>query len=66
MSRYLAIIDTFKLNQLRSLGEIYVSPRELNEINSADPHTANYQDLLEENFFFKNVTDKVFLLISLP
>ena len=65
MSRYLAIIDTFKLNQLRSLGEIYVSPRELNEINSADPHTANYQDLLEENFFFKNVTDKVFLLISL-
>ena len=65
MSRYLAIIDSYKLKQLESLGEIYISPRELNEIFTADPHTANYQDLLEENFYFREIHEKVFLLISL-
>ena len=64
MSRFLAITDSSKIKSLLACGELYLSPRELVEIYSADPYTADYQNLLEDNFNFKKVTDKIFLLIS--
>ncbi len=65
MSRYLAITNSDRLRELLDCGEIYLSPREIDEISTADPYAADYQELLEANFSFTRADEKVFLLISL-
>ncbi len=66
MSRFLAIIDTLRLQNLINTANIYVGAHELSVLTKPLPETDNYIDLLKENTVYpENYESKVFLIITL-
>src|SRR5574344_106619 len=64
-SRFIALIDTIKINYLLAQGEVFVGTKELRELDNALPDSIDYTDLLSDNFTFNHNEDKVFLIIGL-
>ncbi|MGN1393256.1 MAG: hypothetical protein ACI4V7_04255 [Succinivibrionaceae bacterium] len=65
MPRYLAIVDSKKLQNLLLSGEIYISPIELKELDSSIPFDYEYFDLIEDNWVMEELSDKIFLILGI-
>lgn len=64
MSKYLAIIDSYRLANIILSGEVTVSSFEIEEFTDPTPPDYLYTDLLEENWTLNNLSDKIFLMVT--
>lgn len=64
-SRFLAIIDKNRIDTLLAQGELFIGIKELRELDNPMPDALDYTDLLSDNYYFKSLEDKLFLVIGL-
>ncbi len=65
MQRFLVVTDSYKLQYLLDNAELYVSPKEILEIDTPLPLKNNYLTLLERNSETFNTNDKIFLIVGI-